>query len=132
VKLLRIDSSPMGEAAISRQLTKEFVQRWLSANPQSTVIKRDLTTITIPVIDAAWVAANYTPTESRTHQQNELLKLSTEFITELLDADEYVMGICVRKTGLLPSKNAPRMLHQVRQGRSGSAKRRIALPSFIH
>jgi FMN-dependent NADH-azoreductase len=77
VKLLRIDSSPMGEAAISRQLTMEFVQSWLKANPQSTVMKRDLTTTTIPVIDAAWVAANYTPKESRTHQQNELLKLST-------------------------------------------------------
>jgi FMN-dependent NADH-azoreductase len=45
-------------------------------------VKRDLTTITIPVIDAAWVAANYTPEESRNHQQNELLKLSTEFIAE--------------------------------------------------
>ena len=93
MKLLRIDSSPMGEATISRLLTKEFVQRWLSANPQSTVIIRDLTTTTIPVVDAARVAANYTPEESRTHHQNELLKLLTEFITELLDADEYVMGM---------------------------------------
>ena len=99
MKLLWIDSSPMGEAAISRQPTKEFVQRWLSANPQSTVIKRDLTTITIPIIDAAWVAANYTPKESRTHQQNELLKLSTEFITELLDADEYIMGMPMHNWG---------------------------------
>ena len=89
----------MGEAAISRLLTKEFVQTWLSANPHSTVIIRDLTTITIPVIDAPWVAANYTPTESRTHQQNELLKLSTEFITELLDADEYVMGMPMHNWG---------------------------------
>ena len=39
MKLLRIDSNPMGEAAISRQLTNEFVQRWLSANPRSTVTK---------------------------------------------------------------------------------------------
>jgi hypothetical protein len=28
MKLLQIDSSSMGEAAISRQLTKESVQRW--------------------------------------------------------------------------------------------------------
>lgn len=99
MKLLRIDSSPMGEAAISRQLTKEFVQRWLNANPQNTVIDRDLTAITIPVIDAAWVAANYTRTESRTPSQNELLSLSTEFIAELLDADEYVMGIPMHNWG---------------------------------
>ncbi len=99
MKLLRIDSSPMGEAAISRQLTMEFVQCWLNANPHSTVMKRDLTTTTIPVIDAAWVAANYTPKESRTHQQDELLKLSTEFIAELLDADEYVMGMPMHNWG---------------------------------
>jgi FMN-dependent NADH-azoreductase len=99
VKLLRIDSSPMGETAISRQLTKEFVQRWLGANPHSAVIRRDLATITIPVVNAAWVAANYTPEESRTHQQNELLKLSTEFITELLDSDEYVIGMPMHNWG---------------------------------
>jgi len=99
VKLLRIDSSPMGEAAISRVLTNEFVQRWLSANPRSTVMRRDLTAIAIPVIDGAWVAANYTPKESRTQLQNELLKLSTEFITELLDADEYAMGMPIHNWG---------------------------------
>ena len=80
MKLLRIDSSPMGETAISRQLTSEFVQRWLSANPESAVTERDLTTINIPVINAAWVAANYTPEESRTEHQKALLELSTIFI----------------------------------------------------
>ena len=89
----------MGETAISHQLTSEFVQRWLSANPESTVAERDLTTINIPVINAAWVAANYTPEESRTDQQKALLELSTMFITELLDADEYVMGIPMHNWG---------------------------------
>ena len=98
MKLLRIDSSPMGEAAISRVLTNEFVQGWLSANPRSTVIRRDLTTIAIPVIDAAG-SPQTTPKESRTQQQNELLKLSTEFIAELLDADEYVMGMPIHNWG---------------------------------
>lgn len=99
MKLLRIDSSPMGEAAISRQLTGEFVRRWLRANPRSTVIDRDLTVITIPVIDAAWVSANYTPAESRTPQQHKLLGLSSKFIAELLDTDEYVMGIPMHNWG---------------------------------
>jgi FMN-dependent NADH-azoreductase len=94
----------MGETAISRQLTKEFVQMWLSANSQSTVIRRDLTAITIPVIDAAWIAANYAPQESRTRQQNELLNLSTGFITELLDADEYVMGMPMHNWGPSPER----------------------------
>ncbi len=97
--LLHIDSSPMGEASISRQLTREFVQRWRSANPQGRVISRDLARIAIPVVDAAWVAANYTPKESRTPQQNDLLALSTELTAELMDADEVVIGLPMHNWG---------------------------------
>ncbi|MDR3700414.1 MAG: NAD(P)H-dependent oxidoreductase [Candidatus Sulfopaludibacter sp.] len=97
--LLHVDSSPMGQASISRHLTREFVQRWRSANPQGEVITRDLTTIAIPVIDAAWVAANYTPRELRTQQQNEILALSTELTGELLDADEYAIGVPMHNWG---------------------------------
>ena len=93
--LLHIDSSPMGEASISRSLTEEFVANWRSANPQGRVITRDLAATAIPVIDAAWVAANFTPKESRTPQQNDILALSTEFTTELLRADEYILGLPV-------------------------------------
>ena len=45
------------------------------------------------------VAANYTPKESRTPQQNHLLELSTEFTSELLDADEYVIGVPMHNWG---------------------------------
>jgi FMN-dependent NADH-azoreductase len=99
VNLLRIDSSPFRETAISRRLTEEFVQSWLTENPGGAVITRDLTTTTIPVVDAAWVSANYTPRASRTPQQNEVLKLSAELITELEDADEYVIGLPIHNFG---------------------------------
>jgi FMN-dependent NADH-azoreductase len=97
--LLHIDSSPMGEASISRQLTREFVQRWRRANPRGEVISRDLAIVAIPVIDAAWVAANYAPRESRTRQQNDLLALSTVLTREVLDADEYVIGLPMHNWG---------------------------------
>ena len=99
MKLLRIDSSPMGEAAITRQLTHEFVKAWQSAHSAGEVIVRDLTRVTIPVIDAAWVSANYTPQESRTPRQIQLLKLSQEFIRELLEANEYVVGLPMHNWG---------------------------------
>jgi FMN-dependent NADH-azoreductase len=51
------------------------------------------------VIDAAWVVANYTPRESRTQQQNELLALSTELTRELLGADECVIGVPMHNWG---------------------------------
>jgi FMN-dependent NADH-azoreductase len=99
MKLLRIDASPFGETAISRRLTEEFVQRWLFENRRGAVVSRDLTIIHIPVVDAAWVSANYTPSGSRTHQQNQILKLSAIFITELTDADEYVIGLPIHNWG---------------------------------
>jgi FMN-dependent NADH-azoreductase len=101
----------MGEASISRCLTREFAQRWRSANPQGEVIFRDLTTIAIPVIDAAWVSANYTPRESRTRQQNDILALSTELTSELLDADEYVIGVPMHNWG--PSSSFKLWVDQV-------------------
>jgi FMN-dependent NADH-azoreductase len=97
--LLHVDSSPMGEASISRFLTAEFVQRWRGANPQGKVIYRDLTAIPIPVIDAAWISANLTPSASRTQQQNEILALSTELTRELQAADEYAIGIPIHNWG---------------------------------
>lgn len=97
--LLHIDSSPMGEDSISRRLTAEFVQRWRRAHPRGEVISRDLTTIAIPVVDAAWISANLTPRESRIQRQNAILALSTEFTRELLDADEYVIGIPMHNWG---------------------------------
>ncbi|HVY91721.1 MAG TPA: NAD(P)H-dependent oxidoreductase [Bryobacteraceae bacterium] len=97
--LLHIDSSPMGERSISRNLTWEFVNQWRAVNPEGWVIRRDLAAITIPVVDAAWIAANYTQKESRTSAQHETLALSSLLTQELLDADEYVIGVPMHNWG---------------------------------
>jgi FMN-dependent NADH-azoreductase len=55
--------------------------------------------MSIPVIDSAWIAANLTARESRTQRQNEILALSTELTRELLQADEYVVGIPMHNWG---------------------------------
>jgi FMN-dependent NADH-azoreductase len=89
----------MGEDSISRQLTGEFAQRWRSVNPDGTVISRDLNAVAIPVVEAAWVKASHTPERSRTADQNDLFWLSGQFARELLQADEYVMGVPVHNGG---------------------------------
>jgi FMN-dependent NADH-azoreductase len=99
MNLLRIDSSPYGETAISRLLTEEFVQRWLSDNAGGAVISRDLNVMAIPVVDPAWVTANYTPTESRTHAQEDILRFSANLTGELTDADELVIGLPIHNWG---------------------------------
>src|SRR5437868_3588873 len=91
--LLEVDSSPLGEGSVSRHLTREFVQIWKSANPDSRVVTRDLNSTDIPPIDAAWIAASYTPETQLAPEQRDVLRLSETFIEELKAADEYVFGV---------------------------------------
>ena len=99
-KLLHIDSSPLGEASVSRHLTNEFVQSWKLANPDGKIITRDLTTTPIAPVTGAWVAAAYTPEDSRTPEQRQLLALSDTLIAELQSADEYVFGVPMHNFGV--------------------------------
>ncbi len=91
--LLHIDSSPLGEASVSRHLTSQFVQSWKSANPDGVVITRDVTASNIPPVTAAWIGAVYTPAESLTTEQKKETALSDTLIAELFTADEYVLGV---------------------------------------
>ncbi len=91
--LLDIDSSPLGDASISRQLTAEYVRSWKLANPTGKVITRDLAATSILPVTSAWVGAAYAPDEARTPDQRNLLALSDTLIAELEAADEYVLGV---------------------------------------
>jgi FMN-dependent NADH-azoreductase len=91
--LLHIDSSPLGNASISRHLSEEFVQNWLRQHPVGKVIVRDLSANPPPVITAEWIGASFTPEEARTPEQRETLALSDTLIGELETADEYVVGV---------------------------------------
>ena len=91
--LLQLDSSPMGERSISRKLTSKFAESWLKTHPGGKVIERDLTTLNLPVVDASWVGAAYTPEASRTPTQTQALAASESLINDLKQADEYVFGV---------------------------------------
>ena len=91
--LLKLDSSPMGQGSISRKLTAKFAETWLKSHPGGKVIERDLTTRNLPVLDASWVGAAYTPESSRTAAQTNALAVSDSLINDLEQADEYVFGV---------------------------------------
>jgi len=92
-KLLHIDSSPLYGQSVSRQLTGAFVAQWKSSHADGKVVDRDLNATPIPPINAEWVGAVYTPEEARTPEQKQLLSLSDSLLTELEQADEYVIGV---------------------------------------
>ena len=98
--LLHIDSSPLYGRSVSRQLTGAFVTEWQSSHPGGKIIDRDLYATAIPPVTADWVAAAYTPEESRTPAQKELLALSDTLVAELEQADEYVFGVPMHNFGV--------------------------------
>jgi FMN-dependent NADH-azoreductase len=91
--LLHIDSSPLGDASISRNLSREFAAHWKLTHPDGKVIARDLTTSNLVPFDGAWLRANFTPQASRSAEQVQILALSDTLIDELHSAGEYVFGV---------------------------------------
>jgi FMN-dependent NADH-azoreductase len=90
--LLHLDASPL-ETSVSRELAREFVTAWKTANPGGSVLYRDLAALTPAPITQAWIHAAYTPADARTAEQNALLASSEELILELESADEIVIGV---------------------------------------
>ncbi len=98
--LLHIDSSPLYGRSVSRELTGAFVAQWKSSHPDGTVVDRDLSATSIPPVNTDWVGAAYTPAESRTPLQKEVLSLSDTLFGELEKADEYVIGVPMHNFGV--------------------------------
>src|ERR1700678_1793737 len=91
--LLRIDSSPMGAASVSRHMSETFVESWKKAHSDGKVVTRDLTKSGLVSINAEWVAAAYTPAESRTAEQKAARAKSDEWLAEVDAADELAIGV---------------------------------------
>jgi FMN-dependent NADH-azoreductase len=92
--LLQIDSSP-NPHSVSRELTAEFAKKWKEANPEGTVVMRDLVQNPPAPVNSTWIGAAFTPKEARTPEQNAALSLSDELIDELFSADEIVLGVAM-------------------------------------
>ena len=85
--VLHIDSSARTENSVTRSLSAEITGRLAP----ETVIRRDLAT-PLPLLDEAWVGANFTPTDQRSDEQKALLAQSDALIAELKQADTIVIG----------------------------------------
>jgi FMN-dependent NADH-azoreductase len=91
--LLHIDSSPRGDRSHSRRLTKEFVETWQQTNSNDVVTYRDVGRHPVPHVDEPWIAAAFTPTEQRTPELQEAIRISDRLVDEFLTADIYVIGV---------------------------------------
>lgn len=85
--VLHLDSSARTEGSVSRDLSAQIVSR-LGAG---TVIRRDLAA-PLPLLDSAWIGANFTPADQRSDAQKQQLALSDSLVEELKQADTIVIG----------------------------------------
>ncbi|GAA6181478.1 MULTISPECIES: FMN-dependent NADH-azoreductase [unclassified Shimia] len=94
--VLHIDSSARFTDSASRTASAALVSK---QNPD-TVIKRDLSTTTLPFLDEAFTQATFTPVDARTDAQNDALKISDELVAELQAADTLVIGVAIYNFGI--------------------------------
>ncbi|MGG1948592.1 NAD(P)H-dependent oxidoreductase [Trinickia sp. NRRL B-1857] len=114
-QLLVVETSPRGDASISRNMTRRFVAQWQAAHPGGRIVNRDLVETNLAFVTAPWLQAYFTPPEQHSSAMKEALALSDELIAEVLAADQIVIATPVY------NYNVPALLkawvdHIVRKG----------------
>ena len=98
--LLHVDSSPLFDRSVSRELTASFVAHWQASHSGSQVITRDLNRTALSPITEEWIGAVYTPENALTPEQRNVLTFSDTLIAELEQADEYIIGVPMHNFGV--------------------------------
>ncbi len=93
--VLRIDASARREGSTSRDLTTKVIDHLAPVQ----IITRDLA-YGLPLIDEAWVGANFTPADQRSAEQAEKLALSDTLVAEIKSADTLVIGVPIYNFGV--------------------------------
>ena len=114
--LLHLNTSPLA-SSVSRELTREFVSNWKASHPFGKVIDRDLAANPPKPLDQAWIYATFTPEETRQPEQKDLIAYSDQCISELEQADEYVIGVAMHNFSI-PSVLKLWIDQVVRKGRT--------------
>jgi FMN-dependent NADH-azoreductase len=101
VTLFRLDASIMPATSASHALGDIVEEQWVSAHPDSTVLRRDLAADPIPA--TAWqnsVIGRFTPEADRTPEQREAIALATTLADELVNADAVLFAIPLYNYGV--------------------------------
>lgn len=91
-KLLLVETSPRGEASVSRTMSARFIAEWQAAHADGEIVTRDLAKDPLPYVTMDWLGAYFTPPQTLTEDQKAQLALSDALVEELLDADEIVIS----------------------------------------
>lgn len=93
MNILHVDSSSLGNASVSRQLTADIVAHLQQAHPGATVVRRDLAETALPHLDGELLqVVKFQDVEQLNDRQKAELALSTQLLEEFLAADAVVIG----------------------------------------
>ena len=72
MNVLEVSASGRSKDSVSRMLTGELIDALETREGQLSIVRRDLSD-GVPVVDEAWINANFTPEEERSSEQRETL-----------------------------------------------------------
>jgi FMN-dependent NADH-azoreductase len=98
--LLVIKVSPRSECSGSRKLADEFITSWKAAHPGADVKTRDLGVRPPPAVSEAWIEGAFQPPSQRSPEASAAIRVSDEYIDELLAAGEVVIATPVHNFGI--------------------------------
>ena len=105
LNVLKVESSARREGSVTRRLAERILSELTEGGVSITVATRDVAA-GLPVVDEAWIGANFTEPAERTAEQNAHLALSDELVREVRDADVLVIGAPVYNFGIPASLKA--------------------------
>lgn len=88
----RTDNDIQEFNSISKTLAAHFMDKWMTSNTEDEIIYRDIGLNPPEYISQDWIAAVFTPDESKTDEQRALLALSDTLIDEVDQADTIVIS----------------------------------------
>jgi FMN-dependent NADH-azoreductase len=91
IKLLHVDSSPLGEASVSRELTRNITRAFQASQPDVVVTHRDLGARPPSHFDGALIQVLKLGAQASETQRGEF-EFTEELIEEFLAADVVVIG----------------------------------------
>ncbi len=98
--IFTLNTSIHGEDASSSRLAEALTARLLAADPDATVIERDLARDPVPHLTAERFAAFLAKPEQRDDAQREVAAYSDALIGELTRADTIVLGLPMYNFGI--------------------------------
>ena len=116
-QILIVQTSPRGDASVSRHMTRAFLADWRAAHPDGKVVHRDLAATDLPFVTAPWIRASFTPADQQSPETRGALELSDRLVDELLAADHIAIATPVYNYNV-PAALKAWVDHIVRKGRT--------------